>query len=89
MNDRGDAMGTDAMRGVVDAAVAECARHQSAMDGAADLPAALLEEDRHQAAMTGLTSAMLAARDQMMSGGLTSGGMMGGAGMYACPMNAP
>lgn len=89
MNDQGDVMGTDAMRAVVDAAVAECARHQASMGSAATLPAARAEEERHQMAMRGALDAMLAARDQMMSGGMTAGGMMGGAGTYGCPMSAP
>jgi hypothetical protein len=80
---QGGMMSTGDMGTLVAQAEAECARHEDAMMHAADMSAAMMEEDAHQATMTTMMGPMMQMHDQMM------GGMMGGAGSYACPMNGP
>lgn len=89
MNGQGQMMAPDAMRQLVNEAMAECARHDEAMAAAADMHAAMLEEDHYQAAMAGMLDAIRSAHDGMMAGAMTSGVMMAGAGAYECPMIMP
>lgn len=85
MDAQGGMMSTGMMGQLADQAKAECQRHMDAMMNAAGMDAAMAEEDAHQTTMAGLMGQMTSMHDQMMSGGMMGGSMMG-AGDYMCPM---